>query len=126
MASQQSFYLTYGPGTVASGDTLALCKASTINGGFTVVKATLFPGIVGTLDVVLMNYGVSGTVAGGTVAGISGGSAALVADTAVDLAITAANAFIDDGEYLTLKASGAALGEARVIIECVPGVVSVG
>lgn len=124
--AQQVFYLTYGPGTVASGDTSPIVKASTTLGGFTVTKATLFPGIAGTLDVVLMNYGTSGTVAGGTVAGISGGSAALVADTAVDLSITAANAFIDDGEYLTLKASGAALGEARLIIECVPGIVSQG
>lgn len=124
--SNNSFYLKFGPGTVASGDTTPIVKASSITGGFTVVAATLFPGIAGTLDVVLMNYGTSGTVAGGTVAGISGGSAALVADTAVSLAITAANAFIDDGEYLTLKASGAALGEAVVLIECLPGIVSQG
>lgn len=124
--SNNSFYLRYGPGTVASGDTSPIIKASTINGGFTVVGAHLFPGIVGTLDVVLMNYGTSGTVAGGTVAGISGGSAALVADTVVALSITAANAFIDDGEWLVVKAAGAALGEAVISVECVPGVVSQG
>ena len=124
--SNNSFFLKFGPGTIASGDTSPIVKASTLYGGFTVVKATLFPGIAGTLDTVLQNYGVSGTVAGGTVAGISGGSAALVADTAVDLAITAANAFIDDGEWLVLKAVAAALGEAVIVVECVPGIVSQG
>lgn len=124
--SNNSFYLKFGPGTVASGDTTPICRASSVNGGFTVVDAWLFPGIVGTLDTVLMNYGTTGTVAGGTVAGISGGSAALVADTQVHLSITAANAFIDDGEWLVLKASGAALGEAIILIECVPGIVTQG
>jgi hypothetical protein len=124
--SQNSFFLRYGPGTVASGDVSPIVKASSTYGGFTVIAAQVFPGIAGTLDVVLQNYGVSGTVAGGTVAGISGGSAALVADTVVSLAITAANAFIDDGEWLVLKAVAAALGEAVIVVECVPGVVSQG
>lgn len=124
--SNNSFYLRYGPGTVASGDTSPIVKASTKFGGFTVIGAQLFPGIAGTLNVVLQNYGTAGTVAGGTVAGISGGSAALVADTVVELAITAANAFIDEGEWLVLKTVGGALGEAVVVVECVPGIVSQG
>jgi hypothetical protein len=122
----ESHYISVRPGTVASGDVIPIVKASTTYGGFTVISAWLFPGIAGTLDVVLMNYGTAGTVAGGTVAGISGGSAALVADTAVNLSITAANAFIDDGEWLVLKAAGAALGESLISIEYVEGIVSQG
>lgn len=121
-----SKYLSVRPGTVATGDFIPIVKASTTYGGFTVISATLLPGIAGTLDVVLMNYGTAGTVAGGTVAGISGGSAALVADTAVSLAITAANAFIDDGEWLVLKAAGNLLGESVISIEYVDGIVSQG
>lgn len=125
--SQGSHFLRVSPGTVGSGDTHPVVVGSSVYGGITVVAAWVFPGAAGTLNTVLQNYGTAGTVAGGTVAGISGGSAALVADTVVNLSITAANAFIDSGEWLVLKAADGALpANSLVLIEYVEGVVSQG
>lgn len=124
--AQGSQFLRVAPGTIGDADTHPICKASSTYGGFTVIAATLFPGAAGTCDAVLQNYGATGTVAGGTVAGASGGSAAVTADTAVSLTVTAANQFIDSGEWLVLKMDGALPANSLVLIEYVDGITSQG
>jgi hypothetical protein len=63
----------------------------------------------GTADVVLQNYGSSGTVAGGTIAGMTGGTTTVWAQQVPQsLAVTAANAFVDEGEVIYLKKPEAA------------------
>ena len=89
-------------------------------------------GLVGTLNLVLQNYGSSGTVAGGTVAGMSGGTATVWAVAAPqELTITAANQFVDSEEWLVLKKVESASGNdlanfASVVIEYVDGITSQG
>lgn len=125
--AQESKFLSITPGTISAADTLPLIRASSTYGGITIIAADYFPGAAGTLDVVLQNYGASGTVAGGTVAGISGGSAALVADTVQALTITAANQFLDSGEWLVLKAvGGTSPANSMLVIEYVDGITTVG
>lgn len=125
--AQGSKFLAITPGTISAADVLPIVPASSVYGGFTVIAAYFFPGAAGTCDVVLQNYGASGTVAGGTVAGISGGSAALVADTVVTLAITSANQFLDSGEWLVLKAVGGATpANSQLVVEYVDGITTVG
>jgi len=126
-------FLTIIPGTMpGDGDLAYVVKASSISGGFTVVDAWAVTGVAGTLNLVLQNYGSAGTVAGGTVAGMSGGTATVWAvDTPQALSITAANAFIDADEWLVLKKVEAAAGndltaDAVVVVEYVDGVVTQG
>lgn len=128
-----SFYLTVQPGVMTEdNDTHHIVKASNINGGFTVVRAWAVADAVGTFNFVLQNYGTSGTVAGGTVAGMSGGTATVwAATTPQELTLTSANVFIDANEWLVLKKPEAAGGNdngasAVISIECVWGVVDVG
>ena len=128
-----SKFLTINPGTMpGDGDLAYIAKASSINGGITVVAAYAVTGVAGTLNLVLQNYGSAGTVAGGTIAGMSGGTATVwAADTPQSLTITAANAFIDSGEWLVLKKVEAAAGndlttDAVVVVEYVDGVVTQG
>ncbi len=128
-----SKFLTINPGTMpGDGDLAYVVKASSISGGFTVVDAWAVTGVAGTLNLVLQNYGSAGTVAGGTVAGMSGGMATVWAvDTPQALSITAANAFIDADEWLVLKKVEAAAGndltaDAVVVVEYVDGVVTQG
>jgi len=130
---QQSKYLNCYPDTMPGDNDLCfVAKASTNYGGFTVLAAYAVTGAVGTLDLVLQNYGATGTVAGGTVAGHASGTAAVwAADTPQTLTITAANAFIDSGEWLVLKKTESAAGndltaDALVHIEYVDGVVTQG
>lgn len=129
----QSMFLTVNPGTLPDNNGLAyVAKASTGYGGFTVIKAFAVTGAVGTLNLVLQNYGTSGTVAGGTVGGMSGGTATVwAADVPQELTLTAANVFIDDGEWLVLKKVESAAdndlsADARIVIEIVPGIVTQG
>lgn len=131
--SQQAQFLTVNPGTMpGDGDLAFVAKASNAYGGFTVVRAWAVTGAVGTLDLVLMNYGTSGTVAGGTVAHMSSGTAAEWAvDTPQQLTLTAAQAFVDSDEWLVLKKLEAASGndltaDAVVVVEIIPGIVSQG
>ena len=126
-----SKFLVVAPDTMpGDGDLCYLAKASSVNGGFTVVAAHAVTGVAGTLNFVLQNYGSAGTVAGGTVAGMSDGTATVWAvDTPQSLTITAANAFIDAGEWLVLKKVEAAGGndltaDATVIVEYVDGIVT--
>ena len=131
--AQEAKYFTINPDTMpGDGDLCFVAKASTDYGGFTVVDAHGVTGVAGTLNFVLQNYGTTGTVAGGTVAGMTNGTATVwAADTPQSLSITAANAFIDSDEWLVLKKVEAAGGndltaDATVIIEYVDGVVSQG
>lgn len=126
-------FLTCYPDTMpGDGDLCYVAKASSVDGGFTVIAAHASTGLVGTLNLVLQNYGSAGTVAGGTVAGMSSGTATVwAADTPQELTVTAANAFIDAGEWLVLKKVEAAAGndlaaDAVVVIEYADGVVTVG
>ena len=128
-----SKYLTINPDTLASAG--ALChafKASTVNGGCTIIAANFVTGLAGTLDITLVNFGVSGTVTAGTIAGMSGGTATVwVADVPQALTITAANAFVDAGEWVVIKkleagGSDDLTADASVCIEYVDGVVTQG
>ena len=129
----QSKFLQIYPDTMpGDGDLCFAAKASSAYGGFTVIAAHAVTGAVGTLDLVLMNYGTSGTVAGGTVAGMASGTATTWAvDTPQSLTITAANQFIDSGEWLVLKKVEAAAGndltaDAVVVVEYVDGITTQG
>jgi hypothetical protein len=128
-----SKFLVCNPGTLPDDSGLSfIAKASSTDGGFTITSAYAVTGAVGTLNLILMNYGTSGTVAGGTVAGMASGTATTWAvDTPQALTITAADAYIDAGEWLVLKKVEAAAGndlsaDAVVTIEYVDGPVTQG
>lgn len=126
-------FLTVNPGTLPDDNGLSfVAKASSVLGGFTVIAAHAVTGAAGTFNLILQNYGSTGTVAGGTVGGMSGGTATVwAADTPQELTLTAANVFIDAGEWLVLKKNEAAAGndltaDAVVVVEYVDGPVEVG
>lgn len=128
-----SKYLVVNPGVMTEdGDTIHLMKASSINGGVTLVAAYVVPDLVGTLNVELLNYGSAGTAAAGTVAAFSEGTAAVMAaGTPETLTITAAQAYLDAGEWLVAKKTESAVGNdfggnASIVIEYVEGVVTQG
>jgi len=132
---QGSKFLVVAPDTMpGDGDLCYLAKASSTYGGFTVIAAHAVTGVAGTLDFVLQNYGSGGTVAGGTVASMASGTATVwAADTPQSLTVTttAANAYIDSGEWLVLKKVEAAAGndltaDATVIVEYVEGITTAG
>ena len=132
MANDTKFFVV-NPDTMPGDEDLCfVAKASSTHGGFTVLAAHLSTGVAGTLDIVLQNYGATGTVAGGTVAGMTDGTATVwAADTPQSLDITAANAFIDSGEWLVIKKVEAAGGndltaDATVVVEYVDGIVTQG
>lgn len=124
----QNKKITVNLGTaITDTNIVAITKASSSFGGMTIVRSNVVVRGAGTTDAVLMNYGVSGTVAGGTVAGILGGSAALVAATPTALAITAANAFLDADEWLYYVSDGGTTPADTILeIEYVDGVVTQG
>lgn len=128
-----SNYLVVAPDTMPGDEDLCyVLKASNAHGGLTIVAAHAVIGVAGTLDIVLQNYGTSGTVAGGTVAGMSDGTATVwAADTPQSLTLTAANAFIDSNEWLVIKKVESAGGndlaaDSTIHIEYVDGVVTQG
>lgn len=131
--ANDSKFLTINPDTMAGDASLCfVTKASGTYGGFTVVAAHAVTGVAGTLDFVLMNYGTTGTVAGGTVANMADGTATVWAvDTPQSLTTTAAQVFIDSNEWLVLKkleagASDDLTADATVVIEYVDGIVTQG
>ena len=130
-----SKFLTINPDTMpGDGDLCHIVKASTAYGGMTILAANLSTGAVGTLDVVLQNYGTTGTVAGGTVASMASGTATVwAADTpqALTNSTTAANLYIDAGEWLVLKKVESAAGndlsaDASLVIEYQDGINTAG
>jgi hypothetical protein len=126
-----SQYHTTNPGaTQTDGGLMPAFRASSVNGGVTVIAAQAVETGTGTHNIVLQNYGTSGTVAGGTIAGMSGGTAAVwAADVPQDLTITASNAFVDAGEWLVWKnvaGDGILTVDASLVIEYVAGVVTQG
>ena len=132
-----SKFITCNPGTLPDDNGLSFAfKASVAGvgggGGITVVAATLSTGAVGTFDIILQNYGTSGTVAGGTIAGMASGTATVwAADTPQSLTLTAANVFVDAGECIQIKKTESAAGndlseDAGLVIEYVDGVGLVG
>lgn len=116
----------------ADGALSFVAKGSGTYGGFTVIAAHAVTGAVGTLDIVLQNYGTSGTVAGGTVASMASGTATVWAvDTPQSLTVstTAANKYIAANEWLVIKKLEAAgsddlTADAVVSIEYVDGVIT--
>jgi hypothetical protein len=129
----QRHFVTINPGEMpGDGDLVHILKPSAGYGGITVVSAWARTGLVGTLNLVLQNYGTSGTVAGGTVAGMASGTATVWAvATPQELTITAANQFIDSEEWLVLKKVESAAGNdlanfASVTIEYVDGITTQG
>jgi hypothetical protein len=126
-----SKFLTINPGTMpATGTAYSLAmRGSDTYGGMTVLGAWVQTSVVGTLNVALVNYGTSGTVAGGTVAGMASGTATVwAAEVPQAMAVTAANAFIDSGEYVRVKkvesaASNDLSEDATILIEYVDGIV---
>jgi hypothetical protein len=126
-----SQYVVVNPGaTQADGGLIFVLKASAISGGITVVAAQAVNTSAGTFNIVIQNYGASGTVAGGTIAGMAGGTATVWgSDVPQELAVTAANAFVDAGEYLVAKnvaGDGNLTVDASIMIEIVEGVVTQG
>jgi len=131
--AQEKKFVTINPGTMpGDGDLAFVLKASTDFGGVTITGANAVTGAVGTLNLVLQNYGTAGTVAGGTIAGMATGTAnAWAVDTPAALTVTAANAFIDEGEWVVLKkvesaAANDLTADAVVCVEFVDGIVAVG
>lgn len=130
-----SKFLTINPGTIPDDDGLSfVVKASSNYGGLTLIAASLSTGAVGTFDVILQNYGAAGTVAGGTMANMSGGTATVwAADTpqALTVSTTAASLFLDAGEWMVFKKTESAAGndmslDATMVIEYVDGVLTAG
>lgn len=131
--SQESKFLIVNPGVMADdADLCHILKASNTHGGLTILRAFARAGIVGTLDLILQNYGTSGTVAGGTVGHMSSGTAtvwAVAPPQEITLSTTAANLYIAANEWLVLKKVESAAGndlstEASVYIEYVDGVIT--
>lgn len=129
--SNESKFIHVNPGTMpGDNDLVHILKASNAHGGITVIRAWARTGLVGTLDLILQNYGTSGTVAGGTVGSMTSGTATVWAAAAPqELTLgTAANKFVATNEWLVLKKTESAAGNdlaanASVVIEYVDGVV---
>ncbi len=129
----QRHFLTVNPDTMpGDGDLVHVLKPSAGYGGVTIVSVWARTAIVGTLNLVLQNYGASGTVAGGTVAGMSSGTATVwAAAVPQELAITAAQQFVDSEEWLVLKkvesaADNDLAANASITIEYVDGITTQG
>lgn len=127
--AQDVKYVTINPGEMPGDADLAfVMQVYDGYGGITIKEVTVSTGLVGTLDMVLMKYGSAGTVAGSTIAHVSTGTAKVwAADTPVNLTITAAQAFCDEGEHLYIKKLEAAAGndlsnDAAVCIAFVDGI----
>lgn len=133
----RSNFITFNPGVMTNdADLFHVLKASTTYGGMTVIAARATQGAAtggaGTShQFLLVNYGTSGTVAGGTIAATTASTAAWVADTPKEFTITAAQAYVDAGEWIVLKKlqQGADSDndvQTSITIEYVEGVVTQG
>jgi hypothetical protein len=127
-----SKFVVLNPGTMPDDGGLSFgFKASSAFGGVTIVSAYGVTGAVGTLDLILMNGGTAGSSTG-TIAHMTDGTATVwAADTPQELTITAANAFLDAGEWLVFKkvesaANNDLSADAAIVIEYVDGVITQG
>lgn len=123
------------PVMTANNDLLRIFRASTEYGGITITKAYYTPAgstDAGTSHVLyLMNYGTSGTVAGGTIGAVGGTAAPYTANVPTAFTLTAAQVFVDDGEWVVLKktqegADSDIVTNSTLVVEFVEGVISVG
>jgi hypothetical protein len=130
--AQSSKYLTIVTNTLpGDGDLIHLVKGSAVYGGFTVIAAHARAGAVGTLDLILQNYGTSGTDAGGTVAHMTDGTAtvwAAAVPQSLTVSTTVANLYVAANEWLVLKkvesaANNDCAANGSITIEYVEGVV---
>lgn len=131
-----SKYLTTTlPTLTTNNDIMHIVKASTVHGGMTIIAANYVPAATtnpGTSHVLyLMNYGTSGTVAGGTVGSVGGTAAPYTATVPAAFTLTAAQVFVDAGEWLVVKkteegADSDVAANAALVIEYVDGVVTQG
>jgi hypothetical protein len=134
--SQQAQYLSFPlPVMTANNDLLRIFRASTEFGGITITKAYYTPAgatDAGTSHVLhLMNYGTSGTVAGGTIGSVGGTAAVYAANVPYAFTLVAAQVFVDDGEWVVLKktqegADSDIVTNSTLVIEFVEGVILVG
>jgi len=128
--------LTFYPGSMAgSPETKVLFRAPSSGGGLTITGAYVTNGAAdaaGTaFTAYLVNYGSTGTVAGGTIASAGGTTDHWAADVPKAMTLTAANAYIDSGEWVVLKktevgASSDFTDPATITIEYVEGIVTQG
>lgn len=133
--AQGSKFVTIVTNTLpGDGDLIHLIKGSAVYGGFTVIAAHARAAAVGTLDLILQNYGTSGTVAGGTVASMASGTAtvwAAAVPQSLTVTTTAANAYVAANEWLVLKKVESASGNdcaanGSITIEYVDGITKSG
>ena len=107
MAQVAQFLSIALPVMTGNNDLLKIFRASTEYGGITITKAYYVP--AGATDagtshaLYLLNYGTSGTVAGGTIGTVGGTAAPYGAGTPVSFTLTATQVFVDDGEWLVLR-----------------------
>jgi len=129
--AQEVKYILVNPGVMSDDNDLCyVCKVYDGYGGITIKEVNAVTGVAGTLDLILMKYGTSGTVAGATIAHTTNGTATVwAADTPQSLTITSSQAYCSEGEWLVLKKREAAAGNdlstnASVVIAYVDGVVT--
>lgn len=132
MAQDSKFLVVCTNTLPGDGDLIHLAKGSATYGGFTVIAAHARTGAVGTLDLILQNYGTTGTVAGGTVASMTDGTAtvwAAATPQSLTVSTTVANLYIGANEWLVLKKVESASGNdlaanGSVVVEYVDGVIT--
>lgn len=129
--AQEVKHVLVNPGVMSDDNDLCyVCKVFSGYGGITIKSVDAVTGVAGTLDLILMKYGTSGTVAGATIAHTTNGTATVwAADTPQSLTITSSQAYCSEGEWLVLKKHEAASGNdlttnASVVIAYVDGVVT--
>ena len=132
MATEQK-YLSVNPGALATTNVCNILKVTSGYGGITLTGAYFTGTTLGTCNMELLNYGTAGTTlaASGTIAaGASGTATVFAANTPVALTITAAQAFVDEGEWIVLKRTDGVAGTLgnfqTIAITYVDGVVSQG
>lgn len=125
------------PAMTSNNDLLHVLKASSEQGGVTIVDAYYVPKATtdaGTSHhLYLLNYGTAGTAlaSGGTVADVGGTAAPFTSGLPAQFTITAAQAFLDQDEWLVLRktqegADSDITTNASLVLELVDGVITQG
>ncbi len=133
-----SKFLAFPLGVMTSdNDLVHVDKASSTYGGMTILDAHYVPKATtnaGTSHhLYLLNYGTAGTAlaTGGTVGDVGGTAAPFTSGLPAAFTLTAAQVFLDAGEWLVLRkpqegADSDITANASLVIEYVDGVVLVG